>query len=411
MERNNCKRKTMKILYLTSRLPFPPIGGDKLRAYNFIKHIKKQHHLTLISFIEHDKELDCVADYRSCYDKLLTIKLPKSESYRNCLKGIASPKPLQVHYYYSEAMQSLVQAELRNGYDTVVCHLIRMAQYLPTGNGVHKVLDLTDAISLNYLRSRKFRRGFFSLVNLIESKRVRDYERTAIHRANSSIFISNVDARFLSNHQNESKIHVVPNGVDLQKFQYHTGAYDLDMISFVGNMRTFPNSDAVTYFANEILPLLKQRRPDLKFYVVGNEPTREILKLHDGRHIFVTGYVDSVIPYLQKSAVMVAPMRAGAGIQNKILEAMAVGVPVVTTSVGAEGLEPAELTIADAPGELSQEILHLIEDKQHRKNQSASGRKYVEENYSWDENLRKLDKCLVNGHGAQLTKEQATDSH
>jgi len=388
----------MKILFLTSRLPFPPVGGDKLRTFNFIKYLKQKHYLTLMSFIEEQSELECAAEYQGYYDKLMTVTLPKFVSYKNCLKGLISSKPLQIHYYYSPRMKSLIKKELKNGYDTVFCHLIRMAQYLPVNNGINKVLDLTDAISLNYQRSRRFRRGLFSMINLIESRRVWNYERAAIGRANVSLFISDVDANFLLNGHDARKIKVVPNGVDLAKFQFHCNGYDENTIAFVGNMRTFPNSDAVKYFVVRVLPLLKWFRPELKFYVVGNEPTIEVLRLHDGKHIFVTGYVDSVIPYLQRSVVMAAPMRAGAGIQNKILEAMAVGTPVVTTSIGVEGLDRDVIKVADTPEEMCQHIVALIKDKEARRKKSIQARKYIEANFTWEKNLKNLDECLFNSH-------------
>jgi len=388
----------MKILFLTSRLPFPPVGGDKLRTFNFIKYLKQKHDLTLVSFIEDQSELEGVAEYQQFYDKLLVVTLPKLVSYKNCLKGLISTKPLQIHYYYSPRMKSLIKEELEYGYDTVFCHLIRMAQYLPVNNGINKVLDLTDAISLNYLRSRRFRRGLFSIINLIESRRVWNYEREAIGKANRSLFISAVDANFLLNGHDERKIKVVPNGVDLDKFQFHRNGYDENTITFVGNMRTFPNSDAAMYFAARVFPLLRRFRPGLKFYVVGNEPTKALRTLHDGKHIFVTGYVDSVVPYLQRSVVMVAPMRAGAGIQNKILEAMAVGTPVVTTAIGVEGLDRDVIKVADTPEEMCQHIVALIKDKEQRRKKSIQARKYIEANFTWEQNLKNLDECLFNGH-------------
>ncbi len=388
----------MKILFLTSRLPFPPIGGDKLRTYNFIKRIKKEHQVTLISFIENENELNYADEYQQYYNKLITIKLPKLVSYLNSMKGLLSSEPLQIHYYSSQKMKDAVLQELKEGYDTIFCHLIRMAQYLPRDININKVIDFTDAISMNYLRSKNYRKGFFSIINRIESKRVLRYEQKTILQSDISIFISDIDAGFLRNGQNENKIRIVGNGVDLNKFRFYQGYYDENQISFVGNMRTFPNTDAVLYFTDEILPILMSKKPNLKFYIVGTNPNYAVKRLHNGKNIFVTGYVDSVIPYIQQSAVVVAPMRVGAGVQNKILEAMAIGTPVVTTTIGAEGLNSTKLLIGDGPEELAKHILTLIENPDLRRKFSKSMREYIERNFTWEKSLSKLDEILLSLH-------------
>ena len=385
-----------RILFLTSRFPFPPIGGDKLRTYNFIKHLKKKHQLTIISFIEDEKELNYPHHYNKNITRVITIKLPKYQSYLNCVYGVFTRSPLQIHYYYSSKMKKAIAKELMNNkYDLIIFHLIRMAQYIEEDVSVKNVIDFTDAISLNYHRSKKFQRGWLSGVNFLESKRVQEYELKSISKAYKSIFISKIDAEHLRTENNSEKLEIVQNGVDLIKFSFNSAQYDSNQISFIGNMRTFPNTDAVLYFVKEIFPLIKKIRPKLKFYIVGNEPSRDVLKVHDGKSIFVTGFVDSVISYIEKSVLVVAPMRVGAGIQNKILESLAIGTPVVTTSIGAEGLDSDVLLIANDPQEFSRKILELINNPNLRHDNSINGRKYIEENFNWDFVLKKLDTIIA----------------
>lgn len=387
----------MRILFLTSRLPFPPIGGDKIRTYNFLKYLKTKHEICLISFIESKYELQFISAYKYCYDKIITLKLPKFQSYKNCLKGLISYLPLQVHYYYSKRMSKIVENELSKGYDVIFCHLIRMAQYLTEDNKIYKIVDLTDAISLNYFRSQKFRKSIFFLINSLETKRVFDYEINIINKSDLSLLISEIDANFLSKQANKNKIKIVSNGVDLQQFNFYTGSYDKNKIVFVGNMRTFPNTDAVIFFIKKILPIIKKIKPNLRFYVIGNQPTKKVRKFHNGKDIFVSGYVDSIIPYIQDAVVMVAPMRTGSGIQNKILEAFALGIPVVTTPIGAEGLDGSVLNIGNTPEEFAYLVLNLIDNSEIRKTQSIICRKYIEKNFSWQDSLSKLDLYLNNG--------------
>lgn len=176
----------MIILFLTSRLPFPPVGGDKLRTFYFIKHIKKQHKLTLISFIENSAQLRCIDSYQQYFDKLITAHLPPQNSFRNSSWGLFSSRPLQIHYYHLKKMAAAVRTELSKGYDTIFCHLIRMAQYLLENTELFKVIDFTDVISLNYHRSLQYRMGISALVYDIEAIRVRRCELHSILKSERS---------------------------------------------------------------------------------------------------------------------------------------------------------------------------------------------------------------------------------
>lgn len=387
----------MKILFLTSRLPFPPVGGDKLRTYHFIKHLQKFHDVTVISFIEDETELSELHKFEGCYKNLITIKLTKLKSYLQSFVGLMSYKPLQVHYYVSSKMSNVVNNELKsNNYDIIFCHLIRMAQYLPKTLDIRKVVDFTDAISLNYKRSELFRKGIYGLINKIESKRVYKYEKKILFQTDMAIFISEVDSNFLKENRTNHKIKILGNGVDLKKFPFYYGAYNARQLVFLGNMRTFPNTDAVMYFIEDILPLVKYKIPDIKLFVVGAEPNNQLKKLHDGKNIFITGFVSTVLPFLNHSVAMIAPMRVGAGIQNKILESMAVGTPVITTDIGAEGLDPSELLIGNSPNEIASLIFNTINNPSLRNEIAVNARKYIETHFEWNDILHNLDKYLVN---------------
>lgn len=388
----------MNVLILTSRLPFPPIGGDKLRTFNFIKHISERHRLTLVSFIEHEHELESIGEYRKYCHKLITVRLPKTKSYLNCATGLFSPEPLQVRYYASARMREAVDAELAaEHYDVVVCHLIRMAQYLPARGSVRTVIDFTDAISMSHSRGVAFRmRGFSrsSVINVIEARRVRPYEEAAMRKADCSIFISAIDADYLADAVPRDRVAIVTNGVDLDQFPFGAEGYDRNRIVFLGNMRTFPNTDAALYFANDVFPLVRQSRPEATFHVVGNQPSRRVRELHDGRSIFVTGRVESVVPFLREAAVVVAPMRVSAGIQNKILEALAIGTPVVATPLAARAFDANVIRVAESPGEIARATLQLMEDEKERRRLSLAGRAYIEQNHTWEKALAGLDALL-----------------
>jgi len=399
----------MRILFLTSRLPYPPIGGDKLRVFHFIKGLSRNHQITLLSLTQEKPRKDQVAGLERYLEECETVRLPKAQSYFNCLVGLLSHKPLQIHYYASRAMEQQIKAKLgQRKYDLVFVHLIRMAEYIHHVNGVPKILDLTDALSLNYQRIEKHLREYhtdvFSLSQRVERKRVLRYELDVISRFDRNLIISAVDRDYLGAFTDTRNVEIVAAGVDLNYFQFHPGPYSKSKIVFVGNMRTFPNADAVIYFAKKIWPLVLKDFPSMQLYIVGTEPAQGVRKLSREKNIVVTGEVKDVRPFLREAVLSICPMRTGAGAKNKVLEAMAVGTPVVSTSLGVEGIEAVagrDVLIADTPAEFAQEIRALVENPHLRERQARNARKLVEERYSWETVLDKLNRivegCVGNG--------------
>lgn len=391
----------MRILFLTSRHPFPPVGGDKLRAYNFLKYLLASgHEVHLFSLIDRAVQLKDTIPYQRVFF------LSKTKSYLNCLRGLFSQKPLQVWYYRSTEVQRAIDTAIKgNGYDLIFCHLLRTAEYVRKATDIPKIIDLTDAISLNYTRVvQRFKKdiSFKNFIYALEKERVLSYEREVIDSFNKSILVSQVDKEYLGQFFDVSRVEVIPNGVDLDYFSFHDGEYDRNRIIFFGCLRTVPNSDAACYFAKEIFPIVKKEVPKAKFFIVGAEPNRKIFNLaKKDKSIHITGFVDDIRPHLKSAAVSVAPLRYGAGIQNKILEAMAVGTPVVTTSIGLEGINAThekDIMVGDSPEIFARRIVDLMKDSNLRKSISVSGRMLVEKHYSWGKILEKLN-FLINNLG------------
>jgi len=383
-----------RVLFLTPRLPFPPVGGDRLRAFHFLKRLKARHRVVLAAFVERRSQLEDARGFEPFYDRLRVVVLPKAVSYARCLLGLASRRPLQVHYYRSPKMARVVREELARGCDVLYSHLVRMAQYVPEDPRVRTVVDLTDAISLNYERAKKFRSGVFSLINRVEAPRILAWERAMIRRADRSILISEVDARHLRRGADAKRVVVIGNGVDVSAFPFRSSGYDADQIVFFGQLRYFPNVDGVRWFVNEVLPIIAQSRPATRLLIVGAEPPASVRRLADGERIVVTGFVPSIIPSVQGSAVSLAPLRVGAGVQNKILESLALGTPVVATSIAAEGLDARCLAVGDSPVAFAARVLELLGDPVSRAARSQSGRAYVEANFPWDKVLAPLDSLI-----------------
>jgi len=375
------------------------VGGDKLRVFNFIKHLSRNHKIALISFIADPDEANYLIEYASLLERVKTVLLSKEKSYSNACRGILSPKPFQIHYYYLKKMRQLIFQEIESGkYDLVFVHLIRMAEYVKDLRGVPRILDLTDAISLNYERSVRYRRDVFYLVNLIEKEKVRRYETEIISHFEKNLLISSVDKNYLSRYTDNQNIEIVPNGVDIDYFQFYDGVFDLNRVVFLGNMRTFPNSDAVEYFCKEILPLIRKELPKVKFHIIGSEPSKVVRKLASEPEVVVTGYVKDVRPFLRKAAVSVCPMRVGAGIQNKILESMAMGTPVVSTPEGVEGIEVnpgQEILVSNSSSDFAQKVTELIQNRALRRSISLNARRLVEKKYTWEITLNQLEHIIT----------------
>jgi sugar transferase (PEP-CTERM/EpsH1 system associated) len=385
----------MKVLFLTPRLPFPPVGGDKLRAYHFIRHIAGLgHEVTVATFVEHRGQLEDPAIRLPPGVRVRAVVLPRLASWWNTLRGLPSRVPLQVHYYRSRKLQKIVREELA-GCDALWVHFVRMVSYLPPRGSVRCVVDLCDAVSLNVERANRYRRGLFALINRIEVSRMKSYELATIERADRTVFISEVDVRYLIGERRDPRIALIQNGVDLEGFPFSEGPYEPEQIAFLGNLRYFANVDAVLWFASEVLPRIRRARPNVRFVVIGAEPPDAVRALADGERVVVTGFVPSVVPWVQRAAVSVAPLRIGAGMQNKILESLALGTPVVASPLAAEGLDAHKFGVGATPDELAERVLELLADPGLRRARARAGRAYVEASFAWDRALAEVESCLT----------------
>lgn len=387
----------MKILCLTSRFPFPPIGGDKLRFFNILKYLSKKHEVSILCFSDRKIPPNLISSYQNYFCAIDVVIFPPIYSYINCIIGSLKGEPLQISYYRSKKMEALVKEKIgQKEFDMIFVHLIRMAEYVKE-YPICKILDFTDAQSLNYIRAMAYTRGKWSIIHRLERKRVHQYEQYIWRYFDKTLVVSPVDQQYLLSFNDKINVEVLPNGVDIGKYSFKLNDHRNHQICFIGNMRTFPNTDAVVWFSYEVLPLIKKEIPDTKFYIVGAEPSNQIHKLAKLKDVYITGEVENINEYVWNSAVSVAPMRVGAGIQNKILESMALGTPVVTTSIGLEGIDVIQerhIFVSDTPEDFSRSVIRLIKDKDLRMQISREARKLIEENYTWDKALEKLDLLL-----------------
>ncbi len=359
-------QRKLKILFVTPSIPYPPYRGDKLRIYNIINVLKKNHNIKVLSFLKSEKEIGDINELKRRGIDVEVIKFNKIKSYLNLLSAPISKKPLQILYYFSKEMrEKIVDLTTNENFDVVYFHIFTTAQYCHFINNknILKVLDMTDAYSLYLDRLLKYekhilRRSFFR----IEKERFERY-KGLVNPFDSICVCSPIDKKYLERIYKNVNILVYENGIDTSIYNYQDAEPERHRIIFTGNLPYFPNRDAIKFFIKEIFPLILKVFPDTKLYIVGKDPTPDILTLAN-KNIIVKGFVEDLKNEYLLSQVNIAPMRYGAGTANKIIEAMCLGVPTVATSIAVSGFDDEikkYVFVSDTPEEFAGMIIEIFQ--------------------------------------------------
>ena len=327
------------ILYLVHRLPYPPNKGDKVRSYNLLKHLARQHRVYLGTFIDDPIDEPHIATVRALCADVHVARLDPRFARILSLSSLLAGEALTLGYYRSSALRSWVNETCqRRHIDTAVIFSSAMAQYLEDQPRIPTIIDFVDVDSAKWTQYAPRHRWPLSWLYRREGILLLDYERRMAARASRSFFATDKEVALFTQKAPECRVRVqtMGNGVDADYFSAddtRSSPFPSDELPvvFTGAMDYLPNVDAATWFASDVLPGLLQRWPAARFYIVGRSPAAEVLALASDR-IVVTGTVDDVRPYLQHAATVVAPLRIARGIQNKILEAMAMSRPVVASA-------------------------------------------------------------------------------
>jgi sugar transferase (PEP-CTERM/EpsH1 system associated) len=408
----------MRILFLTPRFPYPPLKGDSLRAYHQLRTLSSDHKITLLSLAEAPVSAE---DYRQVADlceRVIVVPLPRWRAMLNMGLGLLSRQPLQVRYYQSAAFRRLLKTTLATEqFDVVHATLIRMLPYVWDLQGPPVVVDLIDSLSLNLSARYKEARSLKRLAYGLEYRRVRAYERAVVRHFPGLAVSSPADRRVLS-YAGSNPVEVIPNGVDVDRFPFH-GQEDREpeTLVFTGNMGYPPNEDAVLWFADEVWPLLRAERPGVRLWVVGTNPGERVRALErTNPGIEVLGQVPDVTTYLHRATLAVCPMTTGSGIQNKVLEAMSAGAPVVSTSLanrGVRGVPGRDLVVAHDAQEFATAVSNLLDDPARRVYLAQHGRAFVEAHYRWEQHAKRLSTLymLSTERGTLNTESEDENRH
>lgn len=398
----------MKLLFAANRFPYPPYRGDKLKIYNLAKRLSNKHELHLLTFIQDNNDLQYLSELNKFFKEIHTVRLSKWCSYLNCIPAFFRDEPFQVRYFHSKKMNEKIKTLLSNNkYDAIHVQHLRMAQYWNDKKNVARVLDLPDAYSLYWKRRVDSKPGLIRSFNYAEYTRVYNYENI-IHDFDKALVCSNEDKRYLQDEHELYNVNILPNGVDLTVFKNESHNYENnDIILFTGNMDYAPNVDAVEYFVNDIFPSILEIVPNVKFIIAGQRPVKKVLQLASDK-VTVTGFVKDLTEMYSKASIVVAPLRFGAGTQNKVLEAMAMGVPAVSHNIGFNGLNIQSgegVVLATELESFIQSCITLLQSSSLRKSIGEAGKKVVKEQFDWDTIASRLENYLTD---AKHINEQET---
>ncbi|MBY6037227.1 glycosyltransferase [Fictibacillus nanhaiensis] len=387
----------MKILYITPRLPFPPTKGDQLRSYNQLKGLKRLgHDIHLISFsnnktIPYELELLC--------KNISVVPLNKLEAIKNFLLSLYKRMPLQVSLYLSKEFEQTIHKAIQmNKYDIVHNQLVRTLPYYSVIKDIPNVMDFVDSISLNLNRRIALKKSFLNMLFKYEASKIYEMEKQAASCYDGGIFISDVDKGTID--ANNDAVTTIPNGVDINYFTYHPQLTEENTLIFVGNMSYEPNREAVKYFVTKIFPLIESEIDNLTFYIVGRKPTKDLIRLcKKHKNIIITGEVPDIRDYLAKAKLFVCPMQSGAGLQNKVLEAMAAGIPVITTPIVNEPIKAVNhktILVRDGETDFAKGMIEILSNDSKLEEIRHAAREFIEMNYQWHHLHHQLEKFYVN---------------
>ncbi len=401
----------MKVLYLCHRFPYPPKRGGKIRPFNMIRHLHAAgHDVSVCSLARNAAEAEEGQGIAAhCRDFHVAV-VAEAVQWARMIVRLPVATPSSMGYFYSRDLAAAVRARLaRERYDLIFVHCSSVAPYVAGVAGIPKILDFGDMDSQKWLEYANYKPFPLSLGYTLEGRKMLAAEKRLARRFDLCTATTRAEWQTLDDYATGAETGWFPNGVDAGFFAPTDGAYDADRIAFIGRMDYYPNQECMLRFCKTTWPIVKSRRPAMTLAIVGADPSPEIRALAKLPGVTVTGSVPDVRPYVRGAAAMVAPLAIARGTQNKILEAMAMGVPVVTSRVAAGGVDadaPEHLLVADTPDELAAAVLRIAEHPAERARLAAAGRARMLSHHDWAQSMQRLDALIdrcVSRHGVAST--------
>ena len=386
----------MKIFIILSRVPYPLEKGDKLRAFNQIRELSKNNQVYLFALNDIELDKDAIQELKKYCTDISILKLTRLNIVFNLVRTLFDGKPFQVGYFYSNKAKKTIDTLIKQHQpDQIYCQLIRTAEYAKHYQHIPRTLDFMDVFSKGMERRRSTSAFYMKPILGIEYSRLLKYENKIFDFFDHKTIISDQDKSLIP-HPRKSEIVVVPNGVDTNYFKPLLMKKEYDLL-FNGNMNYPPNVESVQYLVNKILPEVWKHLPHVRLLISGANPNHKVMELKSDK-VVISGWMNDIRENFAKSRILVAPMQISIGLQNKLLEAMAMKIPCVTSTLAnnALGAIPGEqIMVADQPEQYAQFIVQLLNDQALLDRIAENGYQYVMNNFNWEQTTLLLEKLFL----------------
>lgn len=387
------------ILFLAHRMPFPPDRGDKIRSFNLLKYLSARKRVHVVAFADESQDLKR-KNGLAPYSATRAVIWRSKPRWVAALQALALRRPVSITAFANRPMREAIDTILtRYSIETIVVFSGQMAQYLPARPKQRVIMDFVDVDSAKFDAYAQAARGIGRFMMRREGHLLANFERDIATRVDASLFVSQAEAALFRERSGARHVHAIENGIDADFFDPNGTFKRVEttgrLIVFTGQMDYRPNVEAVVWFAQMILPHIRLRHPDARFAIVGRQPDPAVMALAADPGVIVTGEVADVRGWIAAASVVVAPLRLARGIQNKVLEAMAMARPVVASGAAAEGIDHAgTIRVGDSVGDMAEAVIALLGDPAAAAALGAAARGQVLRRYSWDSCLAPLDALL-----------------
>ena len=384
---------------LSHRFPYPPTFGSKVRAFNVIRHLAQAHEVTVLSLArsaDEEKEAAGIAPF--CHEHR-TFRVHNAAQAAKIALTLPTTIPASEAFFHSAALQREINRRLASrSFDFIFAHCSAVGRYVEQVQGLPKLMDFCDVDSRKWSDYVPHKAWPMSLGYRWEGWRMAAAERRMAARFDHITVATRGEIATLAAVGVHDRVDWFPNGVDADYFKPAPGPYDPNLISFVGRMDYFPNEQCMLDFCDRTWPMLKRARPALRLQIVGAAPTARVLALGRVDGVTVTGSVPDVRPYVQRSVLTIAPLTIARGTQNKILESMAMEVPVVSSRIAADGVDAVageHFVVADSADETCAAVLRVSGDPAERARLATAGRARVLSHHAWPSAMQRLDEIMA----------------
>lgn len=403
----------MKILFLSHRFPYPPTRGDKIRSFNMVKYLTEQGHDVVVASMSRSglETEECQGIKNHC-KKFVLVEVNENLQKLRMVSRLLSSDPSSMGYFYSNHLQNAVNQLLNDDdFDLIVVFSSSAAQYVEHVTWIPKMLDFCDMDSQKWLAYADYKKWPISMGYTLEGKKLQRDEKRLAAKFDLCTCATDFEVETLQSYQTGVACGYFPNGVDSEFFTPIDIEYKKNSICFVGRMDYYPNEVCIINFCHDVLPIIKEKYPDVTFKVIGAAPPGSVLDLNNIDGVTVTGTVDDIRAHVQSCELMVAPLVIARGTQNKILEGMAMGIPVISSNLAARGVDAVigeHILAATTAQQYADEVMKVFADDILRKKLASSGRARVLSHHNWPHAMSLMAENIENTLHEFKVKQEAS---